>query len=218
MGYDLLAVLLFAALLPLVVLGFIVFWRMTSVDRAEVADVWARYAARHALAYVAPEGVWPNRTSPVITWQDDDVSYRLEPLGREAHSRTRLTVRPRETLLGRLSVGPRAGAPPRPAPVDDPVFLASYRVHEQPTGLARRILTPAVCRALLAFRQGDTVTLGYRKGTAILEWPGGERNDARLDEARRVGELVARVVKEAFVSGRDAPANGQRGQSVNAST
>ncbi len=203
MGYDLLAAILFAALLPLVVIGFVVFWIMTSNDRAHVASVWQRYASGRGLEFVAPEGVWPNRTSPVITWTTGAVAFRLEPLGREQHSRTRLTVRPDVKLLGKLSVAPRAnvqGAAP-PSDLDDPVFLASYRVVEQPAGLARRVLTEPVRRGLLGFRQGDSVTLGYRRGRAVLEWPGGELNDARLDEARRLGDVIAHAVEEAFRAG-----------------
>lgn len=203
MGYDLLAVLLFAALFPLVVIGFVVFWLLTRNDRAQVAETWRRYAASRSLHYTAPEGVWPNRTSPVITWSSGEVAYRLEPLGREQHSRTRLTVRPRVKLLGKLSVAPRSDVRPAPPPadLDDAVFLAAYRVLEQPAGLARRVLTDAVRRGLLGFRQGDAVTLGYRKGAAMLEWPGGELNDARLDEARKLGGVLAQALEEAFRAG-----------------
>lgn len=203
MGFDLLAAMLFAALLPLVILGFVAFWIMTSRDREHVAATWERYAARHALAFAPPEGGWPNRTSPVISWQDGEVEYRLEPLGREGHSRTRLTIRPsRAKLLGKLSVAARShvsgGGSARG--LEDSAFLAAYRVIEQPAGLARRVLTPEVRRALLAFRQGDSVTLGYRRGRALVEWPGGELNDARLDEARRLGDLVAVALVEAFLA------------------
>jgi hypothetical protein len=34
----------------------------------------------------------------------------------------------------------------------------------------------------------------------ILEWPGGEQNDARLDEARRVGAEIARAIEDEFVA------------------
>lgn len=210
MGYDLLAALLFAALLPLVILGFVGFWIMTSRDRANVAETWQRYASRHALAFEPPEGEWPNRTSPVISWSEGGVAFRLEPLGREAHSRTRLTIRPaRAKLLGRFSVAPRSHVTGEGTArgIEDPVFLTAYRVLEQPAGLARRVLTPAVRRALLGFRQGDSVTLGFRRGRAQLEWPGGELNDARLDEARRLGDLLAIALEDAFLA-RD-PGQGQ---------
>lgn len=198
MGYDLLAGLLFAAILPLVVVGFVAFWAVTSHERAAVAETWRVYAAERGLAYTAPEGAWPNRTSPVITWTAGEVAFRLEPLGKETHSRTRLTVRPRATLLGRVSVAPRSGPPAPPHGLADPVFAATYRVVERPSGLAGRLLTEPVRRGLLGFRQGDSVTLGYRRGRAVLEWPGGELNDARLDEARRLGATIARAVEEAF--------------------
>ncbi len=207
MGYDLLAGLLFAGLLPMVILGFVVSWALTRRDREEVERTWRRYAAQRGLTFTEPEGVWPNRTSPVLTWTGGDVAFRLEALGRETHTRTRLTVRPRGKLLGRVSVAARthAVAAARPIDLGDATFVAAYRVLEQPEGLARRVLGDEVRRGLLAFRQGDSVTLGYRRGQALLEWPGGERSDARLDEARRLGTAVAEALERAFLSARSAP-------------
>lgn len=49
-----------------------------------------------------------------------------------------------------------------------------------------------------ALRQRDRVTLRYRRGKVTIEWPGGERSDARLDDARRLGERVAIAVAEQF--------------------
>lgn len=95
-GYDLLAALLFAAL-PLVILGFVGFSIMTSRDRANVAETWQRYASRHALAFEPPEGEWPNRTSPVISWSEEASRFASS---RSDARRTRADAPPRS--------GPRA--------------------------------------------------------------------------------------------------------------
>jgi hypothetical protein len=51
---------------------------------------------------------------------------------------------------------------------------------------------------VLGFRQRDRVLVRYRRGRITVEWPGGERNDARLDEARRLGEEIVRTVEREF--------------------
>jgi hypothetical protein len=60
------------------------------------------------------------------------------------------------------------------------------------------VLDAGARRALLGFRQHDDVALTYRRGKLILEWPGRESNDARLDEAARVIRELARGVDDAF--------------------
>ena len=206
MGYDLLAGIFFALMLPLVLLGFVAFWAMTSHEREALAELRRAYARARGLTFVEPEGEWPNRTNPAVTWERDATTFRLETMGREARVRTRLSIRPPSALLGALSIAPCDGTRARaPRGLDDPTFLGVYRVRERPGGFAARLLTPEVRRALLGFRQGDSVTLGYRRGKIVLEWPGGERNDARLDEARRLGETIARAVDDAFRAGMSAP-------------
>ncbi len=206
MGYDLLAGLFFAALLPSVLLGFAAYWRMTNRARTVVEGAFRAYATSRGLAFVEPAGEWPNRTNPACEWSSGGARFRLETVGKESRVRTRLTARPESSLLGRLSVAPRAtvGDGPPPLAFDDVAFLSVFRVLESPPGFARRVLDDCVRRSLAGFRQGDTVTLGYRRARLVLEWPGAELNDARLDEARRVAELVAQAVDETFSAHRAA--------------
>lgn len=186
MGYDLLAAVLFIAITPVVIAGFIVFWLVNANDHEELAANWRRYAARRGLCFVEPEGAWPNRTAPAITWSEGTTELRLSALGREAKVRTRLTVRPKSTLLGALSVVIAEGG------------AGHIELRERPAGFARRVLTDHVKRVLLGFRQRDRITFAYRRGRVIMEWPGGEENDARLDDARRVGSELARAVDSEF--------------------
>jgi hypothetical protein len=185
-GYDLLVAITFVVMTPVVLVGFVVFWVVNARDHEELAALWRRYAAARGLGFVEPKGDWPNRTAPAISWTDEVAALRITAIGREAKVRTRLVVRPRSTLLGTLAMSiDEAGA-------------GDVIVRERPVGFADRILTDAVRRALLGVRQRDRVTVSYRRGRATVEWPGGERNDARLDEARRVGEEIARTIDAEF--------------------
>lgn len=186
MGYDLLAAVFFIAITPVVIAGFILFWLVNASDHEELAAHWRRYAARRSLRFVEPEGSWPNRTAPAITWSDGTTELRLTALGREAKVRTRLTVRPGSTLLGALTVVIAEGG------------AGHIDLRERPAGFAQRLLTAHVERVLLGFRQRDRISFAYRRGRVILEWPGGEQNDARLDDARRVGSEIARAVENEF--------------------
>ena len=80
----------------------------------------------------------------------------------------------------------------------DAAGAGDVELRERPAGFTQRVVTEAVRRMLLGFRQRDRVTLRYRRGRITVEWPGGERNDARLDEARRLGEEMARTVDREF--------------------
>lgn len=71
-------------------------------------------------------------------------------------------------------------------------------IRERPVGFAQRLLTAHVTRLLLGFRQRDRITLSYRRGRVVVEWPGGEANDARLDEARRVGSEISSTIEHEF--------------------
>lgn len=186
MGYDLLAGLLFAALAPLVALGFVAYWVVTARDREDHASVLARWASSRGLDYVAPEGEWPNRTSAAVVWSHKGTEMRVSILGRESKAKTRLTVRPRSALLGELVAAP------------DRDTGATLRSRSRPAAFAARVLDPQVTRAVLGFCQRDRVVLTYRRGRFQLEWPGREANDARLDAARRVGELLAATVEDRF--------------------
>ena len=42
------------------------------------------------------------------------------------------------------------------------------------------------------------IVVTYRRGRVIVEWPGGERNDARLDEAMRLGAAIAAAIAAEF--------------------
>lgn len=186
MGYDLLAVVFVVAITPFVIAGFVLFWIVNARDHEELARLWRGYAQRRALDFVAPEGDWPNRTAPSIAWADDVARYRIAAIGREARVHTRLTIRPRGALLGTLATAIDGGG----------VHASLSR--ERPVGFTDRLLTSPVRRLLLAFRQHDRIVVTYRRGRFTLEWPGGERNDARLDEARRVGAEIARALDEEF--------------------
>lgn len=191
MGYDLFGGLFFAALTPLVILGFVVFWVMTHRERAVVEDNWETYAAKRGREYFPARGEWPNRSSPGVRWVRDSVAYELTAVGVEAGARTRMSGKPRERLLGSFMVRFEG---------------AALIVTETHRGLAARVLDAAgssaepgaARRALLGFRQMDDVTLRYRRGRIALEWPGRETNDARLDEASRVIEALVAAVDAAF--------------------
>ena len=187
MGYDLLIAVTFVFISPLVAVGFIVFWAVNARDHEELASMWRGYAKKRALDFVAPQGEWPNRSAASITWSTDVADLRLTTIGREASVRTRLVIRPRSTLLGTLAmtIGANGGA-------------AEIEHRERPAGFSRRIVGDDVRRMLLGFRQRDRVRVRYERGRITVEWPRGERNDARLDEARRLGEAMARSVEDEF--------------------
>lgn len=186
-GYDLLVAITFVVMTPVVVVGFIVFWMVNARDHEELAALWRGYAKQRGLDFVEPEGDWPNRTAPAITWSDELAELRITAIGREARVRTRLVIRPRSTLLGTLTMA-----------FDAAGGASDLELRERPAGFAQRIVTDGVRRLLLGFRQRDRVMVRYRRGRITVEWPGGERNDARLDEARRLGEEIARTVDREF--------------------
>ncbi|MBX3205702.1 MAG: hypothetical protein KF764_11585 [Labilithrix sp.] len=198
MGYEILVALFLTVLAPLVVLGFVVFWAMTSRERAFIEDTWRSYALARHREYLPARGEWPNRTSPSVRWLEDDLRLQLSVVGVEAGARTRLVAWPRGKLLGSFTVGPR-GRQRGTGGIRDAAFECAFAVAERPSGLAARVLDARARRALLGFRQGDDVVLAYRRGKLILEWPGRESNDARLDEAARVIVELARGVDDAFL-------------------
>lgn len=188
-GYDLIAGIGFALLTPLVVVGFVIFWVVTARDREEHASFFESYARSRGLAFEPAQGEWPNRTSTTITWTNQaGAEMRLSVLGREAKAKTRLTVRPKETLFGELVAAP------------DPETYAKLLLRERPKGLADRVLDARVRRAILGFCQRDRVVVAYRRGRFFLEWPGRELNDARLDAARLVGDELAVAIEDAFAA------------------
>lgn len=186
MGYDLLAAVFFAAITPLVIAGFVLFWVMTASDHEELARAWRAFANARGVTLLPPTGEWPNRTPPTLTWTSDEAELRLTTIGREASVRTRLSVRPRGSLLGTLAmeIGAQESTP--------------RVVTERPRRFGQRILPEPVMRMLLGFRQRDRLVVTYRRGRVIVEWPGGERNDARLDEAMRLGAAIAAAIAAEF--------------------
>lgn len=202
MGYEILAAFVGVVLLPLVLLGFIAFWAMTARERRAIEDGWETYAARRQREYVPARGEWPNRTSPSVRWKANDVRYELSVVGVEGNARTRLVAWPHESLLGRFVIGSKNRVKNDGAKdLDDAFFQAAFAVSERPAGIAARALDAAARKALLGFWQRDDIVLGYRRGKLILEWPGRESNEARIDEAERVLGELARSVDEAFRRG-----------------
>jgi hypothetical protein len=156
-GYDLIGAVLFAALTPLVVLGFIAFWVFTNRERARIEDAWETYAAKHTREYFPAHGEWPNRKSPGVRWIQNSITYELTVIGIEGGARTRIMARPSHRIDGNFTLR-----------FDDERLDANAK------------------RALVGFGQHLDVTLKCRRGRLILEWPGREANEARLDEATSV--------------------------------
>jgi len=156
---------------PIVSLAFFgAYWRREKQgERLEV--LWQAYARRRGHTFDAPSGVWPNRTPPVIRWEEDGGAYRIEARGAEAMA-THVVARPALALAGELHVT-RGGEVVRAEPAD----------------IADRVLTPQVKRVLLGF---GPESFSCRQGEISVKWAGGEENDARLDEA---SALVRHVVK-----------------------
>ena len=176
MGYDLIVAACFVLLTPVVIAGFIVFWIVNAQDHAVVAKAWSAYARSRGLRFVAPAGEWPNRTPPSVRWETSGAELRITTVGKEATVHTRVVVRPRAAPLGQLIW------------VCDDDRIA---VRERPAGFKERMVSDRVERALHALRQRDKVSLSYRRGKVIVDFPGGELNDARLDAARTLGDEIA---------------------------
>jgi hypothetical protein len=187
-GYDLLGAALFLMITPVVILGFVAFWMVTARDRAELEICWRSYAKARGLDFVAASGEWPNRTSPALAWTFEGADLRLSTIGRESKRRTRLMAHPRSALLGALVATTEGAAP------------GTFRTRARPSRFSRRILTDELTRTVLGFSQHDHVTLTYRRARVVFEWPGGEMNEARLDEARRLGELLVHAIDDEFLA------------------
>jgi hypothetical protein len=184
---------------PIVGLAFAGYYWSGARSRERLAGVWASYARGRGLAFDAPSGEWPNRTAPGIRWTEGGVAYRVEARGREASVTTRVVARPEVAVFGEIFVtrpdgeaAQKAGAKP---------LGGRLVVWTHPTGLADRVLTDDVKRALLGFDLGS-LSLVYRRGEVSLGWAGGEENDARLDEATA---LVRRIVSAFALAYEPAP-------------
>lgn len=199
MGNEILVALSMIVLAPLLVLGLIATWAIRSRERALIEDTWRSYAVARRRGYVPARGEWPSRTSPSVRWHAGELRLELSVTGAEPNARTRLVAWPRGKLLGDFTVG-RSSGPRRGAlGIADPSFDATFAVTERPPGLAARVLGDRARRALLGFSEQDAdVVLMYRRGKLILDWPGRETNDARLDAAARVIRELSRAVDDAF--------------------
>ncbi len=180
---------------PFVGLAFAGFYWSRARDRERLAGVWQSYARGRGLAFGAPSGEWPNRTSPSIRWTEDGIAYRIEARGAETNVSTRVVARPAVAIFGELFVtrpdgeaALREGA----APLGSRLIVRTH-----PAGLAARVLTDDVKRALLGFDLGS-LSLVYRRGEVSLGWAGGEENDARLDEATAVVRRVIHALAVAY--------------------
>ena len=169
--------------------------RMRRGDENEVGRIWAAYARTQKLSYVAPEGDWPNRSVPRLV--SDNLQIVLVREGDRVI--TRLELRPRESMLGRIIVTTEPSSTDLPAVALQTKDL-DHALHAfaKPPSLAESVLTRDVLRAIAAFRMGSALRVEYEKGRVILEWKSGEVNAARLDEARRLAALLARSLSAAF--------------------
>jgi hypothetical protein len=177
---------MFGVVTPIATLGFIVFYWSRARGDDRLTDAWRAYARRRGRAFGAPEGTWPNRTSPTVQWSENGSTYRVEGQGAENIVRTCVVARPTVAVLGELFVGPPGGEAAEGRL--GARTLARYVVWSQPADLADRVLTADVKRAFLGF---NALSLFYRGGEVSLRWAGAEENDARLDEASAV---VRRVI------------------------
>jgi hypothetical protein len=183
---------------PFVGLAFAGLYWSRARDRERLAGVWRSYARGRGLAFGAPSGEWPNRTSPMIRWTEEGVAYRIEARGAERSVSTRVVARPSVAVFGELFVTRPDG---EAALREGAVPLGSrLLVRTHPAGLAARVLTDDVKRALLGFDLGS-LSLVYRRGEVSLGWAGGEENDARLDEASAVVRRVIDALAVAYDPG-----------------
>ncbi len=173
---------------PFVGLGFVGYYWSGARSRERLAGVWESYARARGIVFGAPSGEWPNRTPPSIRWTEEGVAYRIEARGREAAVTTHIVARPEVAVFGEVFVTRPDGEAAAKAGAEPLGGRLVVRTH--PAGLAGRVLTDDVKRALLGFDLGS-LSLIYRRGEVSLGWAGGEENDARLDEG---SALVRRVV------------------------
>jgi hypothetical protein len=176
---------------PIVIVAFVFTYWSRSRHHDRLTEAWRAYAGRRGRAFEPPTGSWPNRTSPAIQWSENGAAFRIEGQGAESIARTCVAARPEVAVLGEVYVTPPDGAA---AGREGARPLARLVVWSHPADLADRVLTAEVKRALLGF---DPTSLIYRGGEVFLRWPGGEQNDARLDEATAVVRRVLAALAEA---------------------
>jgi hypothetical protein len=207
-GYDAIAIVLVIVSLMLGLAIIIGRDRLRRGTEDELSAAWRRYARSHKLSFVDPAGEWPNRSTPRITGSTLAISAH-----REGESlATRLELKPKEAMLGRLLVTTEDDESTDLASVDsehariDP----DLRIHAAPPAFATTVLTQDVVKALSAFRMGTWVRLEYDRGRVVIEWRPGEMNPARIDEARRLAARLAKVVNDAFAHPADDAENREK--------
>jgi hypothetical protein len=209
-GYDAIVIVL-AVLSVALGLGIIIGRdRLRRGTEDELAQAWRNYARSHKLSFVAAEGEWPSRSTPSIVGATISITAH-----REGESlATRLELKPKETMLGRLVVTSEDDEASdltliEPQDMETSAIDLELRVYAAPASFAPRVLTKDVAKALSAFRMGTWVRLEYDRGRVSLEWRPGETNPARIDEARRLAARVAKVVNEGFAKANGATASGE---------
>jgi hypothetical protein len=210
-GYDAIVIVLVVVSLALG-LGIIIGRdRLRRGTEDELAIAWQRYARSHKLSFVAAQGEWPSRSTPSIVGATLSITAH-----REGESlATRLELKPKETMLGRLVVTSEDDDATDLARIDADQMETGgidheLRVYAAPASFAPRVLTKDVAKALSAFRMGTWVRLEYDRGRVSIEWRPGETNPARIDEARRLAARVAKVVNEGFAKAKDAPSSTEK--------
>jgi hypothetical protein len=201
-GYD--AIVIVLALVSVALgLGIIIGRdRMRRGTEDELATAWRSYARSNKLSFVAAEGEWPSRSTPSIVGSTLAITAH-----REGESlATRLELKPKEAMLGRLVVTSEDDddtdlARIQPEEMETSAIDHELRVYAAPASFAPTVLTKDVAKALSAFRMGTWVRLEYDRGRVSIEWRPGETNPARIDEARRLAARVAKVVNDAFAKG-----------------
>lgn len=189
MGIEILVFALAIVVTLLVLVGFVAFWVSGHADQEDLGRFFVSYARARGLMCSGLRGEWPNRSWPVLSWSDEHARYRLALRPGEQPSATFVEVWPHDAILGRA----------------EGVFGASLRATEElPQGLLSSVFSPEVLHLCACFRQGDTLSLRIDRGKAQLEWPGAERNDARLDEARALATALAASMRQRFLNGRAA--------------
>ncbi len=197
MGYDILAIGMTLLSVVAAILFIVIRNRLRRGDEGHVSSLWAKYARAHGWSFVAPDGEWPNRSVPRLLAANGDLQIVLVREGEQVV--TRMELRPRESLLGRMHVTTEASIAKLPQVVlTDDTLDPAFTVFSKPPQLAEAVLTPEVARALSGFRMGGALSFEYERGRIVLEWKGGERNGARLDEARAVAAAIDRAMSAAF--------------------
>jgi hypothetical protein len=186
-----------------VLLGFAAYYADRETRRVALGHAWKPWAERHGFRFVAPEGEWPNRTSPRVEGRMPWGEFHLEIVQKGERLSTRLVAWPHDALCARLvctTLG-ETGPGLTPETTGYPAFDAEFSTSAVPRGTATRLLGPDLARALQAFALGGRLRFEYDRGHVALVWRGEEESHARIEEALRVVSIAAERVERVF---RDA--------------